>query len=37
MLDDNYNIKVIDLGDARKVDEMGDEDDSGGGGAQMPL
>ena len=26
MLDDNYNIKIIDFGDARKVDEVIEED-----------
>lgn len=26
MLDDNYNIKIIDFGDARKVDEVVEED-----------
>ena len=27
MLDQNYNIKLIDFGDARKVDEELDDDD----------
>ena len=27
MLDDNYNVKVIDFGDARKVDEVQDEEE----------
>lgn len=27
MLDDNYNIKVIDFGDSRKVDEQLDEEE----------
>jgi|TARA_B110000305_G_C19408356_1_gene624075 hypothetical protein len=26
MLDDNFNIKIIDFGDARKVDEVIEED-----------
>ena len=36
MLDDNYNVKVIDFGDARKVNEKLDdeEDDPFGGGAR---
>ena len=25
MLDDNYNVKFIDFGDAREVDEVSDE------------
>ena len=27
MLDDNYNIKVIDFGDSRRVEEELDEDE----------
>ncbi len=27
MLDENYNIKLIDFGDARKVDDQLDEDE----------
>ena len=30
MLDDNYNMKIIDFGDARIIDEPLDEDESGG-------
>lgn len=30
MLDDNYNMKIIDFGDARIIDEPLDEDDSAG-------
>ena len=29
MLDDNYNMKVIDFGDARIVDEPLDDDEGG--------
>jgi len=29
MLDENYNIKLIDFGDARKVDEELDDDGDG--------
>lgn len=25
MMDENYNVKIIDFGDARKVDEADDE------------
>jgi len=28
MLDDNYNMKIIDFGDARIIDEPLDEDES---------
>ena len=31
MLDDNYNLKVIDFGDARKVNEQLDDKDDGPG------
>ena len=27
MMDENYNVKIIDFGDARKVDEAHDEKD----------
>lgn len=36
MMDDNYNVKVIDLGDARKVDEQLDEDEDEDDGDQLP-
>ena len=32
MLDENYNIKLIDFGDARKVDDQLDEDEITSGG-----
>lgn len=32
MLDENYNCKIIDFGDARKVEEELDEDEEDDGG-----
>ena len=29
MLDENYNVKIIDFGDARKINEALDDEDEG--------
>jgi len=36
MLDKHYNVKVIDFGDARRVNEELDDEDGDGGGGQGP-